>query len=261
MLIKIKGRVMSKARVNGTSVVLELQSGSIVEVRTGREAVFSNSKLNMAEAVSDLHRPNRTKCNVRLQLTPIRHLGSSLWKSIIAEFFCKPLSQLLGPGWFRVPAYMPHRPPTIPTQFTPQSLLRIKAKSRFVSALLSQSGTIQIRRWQRFATTVFPQRRYQLKNFIQASMAGSGKRWRDTTSRRHLLWLVDPAKKFGTFTVARSRSGWFLARHVRPEWLTLRRLPILRDNAAFPLSKLIADSFLKIPTMICIRKRSKPSAM
>ena len=44
MLIEIEGRLVSKARVNGTSVVLELQSGSIVEVRTGREAVFSNSK-------------------------------------------------------------------------------------------------------------------------------------------------------------------------------------------------------------------------
>ena len=32
--------------MNGTFVVLELQSGSIVEVRTGRKAVFSNSKSN-----------------------------------------------------------------------------------------------------------------------------------------------------------------------------------------------------------------------
>ena len=45
-----------------------------------------------------------------------------------------------------------------------------------------------------------------------------------------------PGKKSGTFTAARSPSEWFLARHVLRESLTLRRLPILRNNAAFLLS-------------------------
>jgi hypothetical protein len=94
--------------------------------------------------------------------------------------------------------------------------------------------------------------------FVEEFRPGLDGRLRQALDMHHIeatsVVVGGPVRKSGIFTTVHSPSGWFLARHEPCEWLTSKRLLTLHGNAVFPLSKLTADLFPKIPMMLYTKK-------